>query len=149
MTLEPSDPGSNYFHVGSMKAGGALAKDGQVKPGDKLVRVDGFDCRGVPRADIKERVKGPANSEIVLEFERAGQVFKILLLRTPGSETRNSNTADRERGNGRDRDRDMDRTKDAQRERSREREEREREGEVTLVGIGGTTRGTGLGRAGG
>jgi len=85
MTLEP-DPGSNcqYFHVGSMKAGGALAKDGQVKSGDKLVRVDGFHCRGVRRANIKERVKGPAKSEIVLEFERAGRVFKVTLLRTSG-----------------------------------------------------------------
>ena len=124
------DDGRNYFRVGSMKAGGALAKDGRVKPGDKLVWVDGFDCTGVPRADIKERVKGPAQSEIVLEFERAGWVFKVLLLRTPGCETRNSNTADRERGNGRDRDRDTDRTKDALRERSRERErERKRERE--------------------
>jgi hypothetical protein len=126
MTLEPSDPGSNYFRVGSMKAGGALAKDGRMEPGDKLVRVDGFDCTGVPRVDIKERVKGPAQSEIVLEFECAGWVFKVLLLRTPSSETRNSNTADRKRGNGRDRDCDTDRTKDAQRERDRERE-RERD----------------------
>ena len=35
------DDGRNYFRVGSMKAGGALAKDGRVKPGDKLVWVDG------------------------------------------------------------------------------------------------------------
>jgi hypothetical protein len=130
MIMELCDDGRNYFRVGSMKAGGALAKDGRVKPGDKLVWVDGFDCTGVPRADIKERVKVPAQSEIVLEFERARWVFKVLLLRTPGCETRNSNTADRERGNGRDRDRDTDRTKDALRERSRERErERKRERE--------------------
>ncbi len=51
MSLEPSpDPGSNYCHVSSMKDGGALANDGRVKPGDKLMRVDGFDCMGVPRA---------------------------------------------------------------------------------------------------
>ena len=54
MSLEPSsDPGSDYCHVSSMKDGGALANDGRVKPGDKLVRVDGFDCMGVPRAVIK------------------------------------------------------------------------------------------------
>ena len=48
MSLEPSsDPGSDYCHVSSMKDGGALANDGRVKPGDKLVRVDGFDCMGV------------------------------------------------------------------------------------------------------
>jgi hypothetical protein len=31
-----------------------------VKPGDKLVRVDGFDCMGVPRAVIKARVLAPS-----------------------------------------------------------------------------------------
>jgi C-terminal processing protease CtpA/Prc len=63
MSLEPSsDPGSDC-HVSSIKDGGALANDGRVKPGDKLVRVDGFDCMGVPRAVIKSRVLGPPNSE--------------------------------------------------------------------------------------
>jgi len=61
MSLEPSsDPDC---HVSSIKDGGALANDGRVKPGDKLVRVDGFDCMGVPRAVIKSRVLGPPNSE--------------------------------------------------------------------------------------
>lgn len=41
--------------------------------GDKLVRVDGVDCMGIVRDDIKRRVLGPADSEIVLEFQRAGQ----------------------------------------------------------------------------
>ena len=82
MSLEPSpDPGSNYCHVSSMKDGGALANDGRVKPGDKLVRVDGFDCMGVPRAVIESRVLGPPNSEVVLEFERDRGVFKVTLRR--------------------------------------------------------------------
>jgi len=82
MSLEPSsDPGSDYCHVSSMKDGGALANDGRVKPGDKLVRVDGFDCMGVPRAVIKSRVLGPPNSEVVLEFQRDRRVFKVTLLR--------------------------------------------------------------------
>ena len=85
MILEPSsDPGSDYCHVSSMKDGGALANDGRVKPGDKLVRVDGFDCMGVPRAVIKSRVLGPPNSEVVLEFQRDRRVFKVTLLRTSG-----------------------------------------------------------------
>ena len=85
MSLEPSsDPGSDYCHVSSMKDGGALANDGRVKPGDKLVRVDGFDCMGVPRAVIKSRVLGPPNSEVVLEFQRDRRVFKVTLLRTSG-----------------------------------------------------------------
>jgi len=50
MILEPPDPGSGYCHVSSMKDGGALANDGRVKPGDKLVRVDGFDYPGVRSA---------------------------------------------------------------------------------------------------
>ena len=85
MSLEPSsDPGSDYCHVSSMQDGGALANDGRVKPGDKLVRVDGFDCMGVPRAVIKSRVLGPPNSEVVLEFQRDRRVFKVTLLRTSG-----------------------------------------------------------------
>ena len=86
MILEPSDPGSDYCHVSSMADGGALANDGRVKPGDKLVRVDGFDCMGVPRAVIKSRVLGPPHSEVVLEFCRPGfaRIFKVTLLRTPG-----------------------------------------------------------------
>lgn len=50
-------------------------------PGDKLVRVDGFNCQGVLRDDIKRRVLGHPNSEIILDFERAGQsVFKVGVL---------------------------------------------------------------------
>ena len=82
MILEPSsDPGSDYCHVSSMKYGGALANDGRVKPGDKLVRVDGFDCMGVPRAVIMSRVLGPPNSEVVLEFQRDRGVFKVTVRR--------------------------------------------------------------------
>ena len=85
MCLEPSsDPGSDYCHVRSMKDGGALANDGRVKPGDKLVRVDGFDCMGVPRAVIKSRVLGPPSSEVVLEFQGDRRVFKVTLLWTSG-----------------------------------------------------------------
>jgi len=62
MSLERSDPGSDYCHVSSMQDGGALANDGRVKRGDKLVRVDGFDCMGVPRDVIKSRVFGPPHS---------------------------------------------------------------------------------------
>ena len=109
MILEPSsDPGSDYCHVSSMKDGGALANDGRVKPGDKLVRVDGFDCMGVPRAVIKSRVLGPPNSEVVLEFQRDRRVFKVTLLRqaqllssnvrnsVSGSTTRQAENGDRE-----------------------------------------------------
>ena len=106
---EPSsDPGSDYCHVSSMKDGGALANDGRVKPGDKLVRVDGFDCMGMPRAVIKSRVLGPPNSEVVLEFQRDRGVFKVTLRRqaqllssnvrnsVSGSATRQAENGDRE-----------------------------------------------------
>jgi hypothetical protein len=36
----------------------SLSHDGLVNPGDKLVRFDGFDCMGVPRAVIKSLVLG-------------------------------------------------------------------------------------------
>ena len=92
-----------------MKDGGALANDGRVKPGDKLVRVDGFDCMGVPRAVIKSRVLGPPNSEVVLEFQRDRRLFKVTLLRqaqllssnvhnsVSGSATRQVENGDREK----------------------------------------------------
>lgn len=44
--------------------------------GDKLVRVDGVDCMGLVRDDIKRRVLGHADSKIVLEFQRAS-IFKV------------------------------------------------------------------------
>jgi len=67
-----------------MQDGGALANDGRVKRGDKLVRVDGFDCMGVPRDVIKSRVFGPPHSEVVLEFQRGQRMFTVILVRTPG-----------------------------------------------------------------
>jgi len=68
---------SDYCHVSSIKDGGALANDGRVKPGDKLMRMDGFDCMGVPRAVIKSRVLGPPNSEVVLlNFSATGGCSK-------------------------------------------------------------------------
>jgi len=84
MSLERSDPGSDYCQVSSMQDGGALANDGRVKRGDKLVRVDGFDCMGVPRDVIKSRVFGPPHSEVVLEFQRGQRMFTVILVRTPG-----------------------------------------------------------------
>jgi len=50
--------------------------------GDKLVRVDGVDCMGLVRDDIKRRVLGHADSKIVLEFQRAS-IFKVKMRRTP------------------------------------------------------------------
>ena len=34
-------------------------QSGKVKQGDALLRVDGFDCKGVVRDEIKRRVLGP------------------------------------------------------------------------------------------
>jgi len=55
-----------------------------VKPGDKLMRVDSFDCMGVPRAVIRSRILSPPHSEIVLEFQPHLRMFTVILLCTPG-----------------------------------------------------------------
>jgi hypothetical protein len=55
-----------------------------VKPGDKLMRVDSFDCMGVPRAVIRSRILSPPHSEVVLEFQPHLRMFTVILLCTPG-----------------------------------------------------------------
>ncbi len=84
MTLEPADPWPGCFcYVASIKHGGAVHQSGRVLVGDQLVRIDGFDCVGQPRHEIKRRVIGPQGTEIVLEFKRAEQdTFEARLLRT-------------------------------------------------------------------
>jgi hypothetical protein len=84
MTLEPADPWPGCFcYVASIKHGGAAHQSGRVLVGDQLVRIDGFDCVGQARHEIKRRVIGPEGTEIVLEFKRAGQdTFEARLLRT-------------------------------------------------------------------
>jgi hypothetical protein len=79
MTLEPVDPGCDgYCYVYDIKEGGAVHQHGRVVTGDKLVRVDGVSCLGVLRDDIKRRVLGPPQTEIVLDFQRAGhEIFTV------------------------------------------------------------------------
>ena len=84
MTLEPPEPGPGCFcYVAEIKPGGAVDQSGRVAVGDQLVRIDGFDCVGQARHEIKRHVMGPQGTEIVLEFKRAGQdTFEVTLLRT-------------------------------------------------------------------
>ena len=84
MTLEPVDPGRGGFcYVANIKRGGAVHQSGRVMVGDELVRIDGFTCVGQTRDEIKRRVLGPQDTEIVLEFKRAGQdAFEVKLRRS-------------------------------------------------------------------
>jgi hypothetical protein len=83
MTLEPPEPCPGCFcYVAEIKHGGAVHQSGRVAVGDQLVRIDGFDCAGQARHEIKYRVMGPEGTNIVLEFKRAGQdAFEVKLLR--------------------------------------------------------------------
>ncbi len=83
MTLEPPEPCPGCFcYVAEIKHGGAVHQSGRVAVGDQLVRIDGFDCMGQARHEIKQRVMGPEGTNIVLEFKRAGQdTFEVKLLR--------------------------------------------------------------------
>jgi len=86
MTLEPADPGRNgCCYVSLIKYGGAVQQSGRVKVGDQLVRIDGFDCVGQARKEIKRRVLGSPDTEIVLEFKRARDTFEVRLRRAPES----------------------------------------------------------------
>ena len=51
---------------------------GGVMVGDRLIRVDGSECKGMIRDDIKRRVVGPPNSEVLLTFRRAEQTITVL-----------------------------------------------------------------------
>jgi hypothetical protein len=84
MTLEPVDPGRGGFcYVANIKRGGAVHQSGRVIVGDELVRIDGFTCVGQTREEIKRSVLGPQDTEIVLEFKRAGQdTFEVKLRRS-------------------------------------------------------------------
>ena len=84
MTLEPADPWPGCFcYVASIKHGGAAHQSGRVLVGDQLVRIDGFDCVGQARHEIKRHVMGPQGTEIILAFKRAGHdTFEVKVLRT-------------------------------------------------------------------
>ena len=84
MTLEPPEPGPGCFcYVAEIKIGGAVDQSGRVVVGDHLVRIDGFDCVGQARHEIKRHVMGPQGTEIILAFKRAGHdTFEVKVLRT-------------------------------------------------------------------
>jgi len=66
-----------------MSAGGPLVTSGQVRVGDRLVRVNGLDCEDWNLQRIKDEVLGKEGSEVRLVFGKVMGFERVELLRVP------------------------------------------------------------------
>ena len=59
--------------VEAVRQGGAAALDGRMRPGDRLLRLDGRDMRGMDRATVNEAVKALTGrrSKVKFQLQRA------------------------------------------------------------------------------
>jgi len=60
---------------------GSPADAAGIEPGDELLRVDGRDIRGHTIDEVTALVRGPAGSEVTLEFEREGEIVEFTITR--------------------------------------------------------------------
>jgi len=71
------------WKVSSMSAGGPLVTSGQVRVGDRLVRVNGLDCEDWNLQRDKDEVLGKEGSEVRLVFGKVMGFERVELLRVP------------------------------------------------------------------
>lgn len=56
---------------------GLPAQRNDVRAGDKIISVDGKDCKGKTTAEVSSLLRGRANTEVTLVLERQGEKKKI------------------------------------------------------------------------
>ena len=66
------DTTADYLTVISPIPGSPADKIG-IKPGDKIIAIDGEDMTGIDAELVRQRVLGPAGSKVVLTIERTGE----------------------------------------------------------------------------
>ena len=60
---------------------GSPAAGAGIKPGDLIFKIDGTDIRGLPLNEAIEMLRGPVESEVVIEVMRAGDELEFSLIR--------------------------------------------------------------------
>lgn len=62
-----------YFEKPAYKAG--------LRAGDKILKINGHDMKGMQSDEVSKNLKGPAGSEITIDFERNGEKKKTTFTR--------------------------------------------------------------------
>ncbi len=60
---------------------GSPAAGAGIKPGDLIFKIDGTDIRGLPLNEAIEMLRGPVDSEVVIEVMRADDELEFSLIR--------------------------------------------------------------------
>ena len=69
--LVEQEEGAEDVIVSKVTEGGAAAKDGRIRVGDKLISVDGRSIAGMQMPQIFKIVSGPVGSSVTLQLQRA------------------------------------------------------------------------------
>jgi len=56
-----------------------------LRPGDRIVEVDGAPVSELPLADVVRRLRGPIGSEVQLTIQRDDQLYQLEVQRVPYS----------------------------------------------------------------
>ena len=67
------DPTADYLTIISPIPGSPAEKVG-LKPGDKIIAIDGEDMTGIDTEAVRQRVLGPAGTTVVLTVAREGEI---------------------------------------------------------------------------
>ena len=70
------------IEVRNLIEGGAAARDGRIRPGDRILAVDQQETRSLGKAEVLQLIAGPTGSVVELKLMRGSAVFIVTLVRT-------------------------------------------------------------------
>jgi carboxyl-terminal processing protease len=62
---------------------GSLGEQAGLKPGDRLLAIDGADVTDLPFERVRESLRGPVGTRVRLSIERQGELLDVELERRP------------------------------------------------------------------
>lgn len=76
------DTNGDYLTIISPMVGSPAEKAG-LKPGDVVIAIDGKDMTGIPGEAVRQKVLGPAGTQVTLTIQRAGtpEPFDVVITR--------------------------------------------------------------------
>ena len=72
---------------------GLAAEEAGLRPGDKILLIDGVDVRTLDSKGVHEALSGDVDDTVKLTIERGTQIIRVTLKRTPAQKLRFARSA--------------------------------------------------------
>ncbi|MDD5308208.1 MAG: PDZ domain-containing protein [Deltaproteobacteria bacterium] len=79
LRYRPSDRSTVAYKVRP----GSMSEKAGMKPGDRVMRVDGVDISEAPYEEVKAALRGPIGTSARVEVQRDKKIIEILIERRP------------------------------------------------------------------